>query len=72
MKAQIEPFLKQWNLYRKVLRVDEVVRVDDKVDGCPMLEQRFIEVLDKYVAEFGAGKGGTGKGDVREKAVGGR
>ncbi len=52
--AQIAPFLRQWNLYEKVLRVDEVVKVDDKVDGCPMIEARFLEVLNKYLSEFGA------------------
>jgi coenzyme F420-reducing hydrogenase gamma subunit len=52
-RAQITPFLRQWNLYEKVLRVDEVVRVDEHVDGCPMIEVRFLEVLDKYLSEFG-------------------
>ena len=32
-KAKIGPFLKKWNLYEKVLRLDEVVKVDDKVEG---------------------------------------
>lgn len=49
---KVEPFLKKWNLYRKVLRVDEVVKVDDRVEGCPMSEQKFVEVLEKYLKEF--------------------
>jgi sulfhydrogenase subunit delta len=53
-KAKIEPTLKKWNLYAKVLRLDEVVKVDDKVDGCPMFENKFLEVLGKYLKEFGA------------------
>jgi coenzyme F420-reducing hydrogenase gamma subunit len=52
LSAQIDPFIRRWNLYRKVLRVDEVVKVDDKVDGCPMIEARFIEVLNKYITQF--------------------
>lgn len=52
IKVKIEPFLAKWNLYRKVLRVDEVVKVDDKVDGCPMVEPVFLRVLDKYLHEF--------------------
>ena len=52
-KANIAPFLKRWSLYEKVLRLDEVVKVDDKVDGCPMLEQKFLDVLGKYLKEFG-------------------
>jgi sulfhydrogenase subunit delta len=52
-KARIAPFLKQWELYEKVLRLDEAVKVDDKVDGCPMFEVTFTRVLDKYLKEFG-------------------
>ncbi|MCI0504131.1 hypothetical protein L0Y65_05480 [Candidatus Micrarchaeota archaeon] len=57
LKAKIEPFLKKWDLYRDVLRLDQVVTVDEKVDGCPMMEQRFLQVLDKYLVEFGVKKG---------------
>jgi len=56
LKAKIEPFLKKWDLYRDVLRLDQVVTVDEKVDGCPMMEQRFLQVLDKYLVEFGMKK----------------
>ena len=52
-KAAIAPFLKRWNLYEKVLPVDAVVKVDDKVEGCPMFEQKFLDVLGKYLKEFG-------------------
>ena len=57
LKLKIEPFLKKWDLYRKVLRLDEVVRVDDKVDGCPMVEAVFLKVLDKYLRMFGVLEG---------------
>jgi sulfhydrogenase subunit delta len=56
-KAKIGPFLKKWNLYEKVLKLDEVVKVDEKVDGCPMIEQRFLDVLGKYLNEFGIREG---------------
>jgi sulfhydrogenase subunit delta len=52
-KANIAPFLKKWNLYEKVLSLEQIVKVDDKVDGCPMIEQKFIDVLGKYIKEFG-------------------
>jgi sulfhydrogenase subunit delta len=52
MKAKIEPFLKQWNLYATVIGLDKAVKVDDKVDGCPMFEAKFLEVLGKYLKEF--------------------
>lgn len=57
LKVRIEPFLRKWNLYRKVLRLDEVVKVDDKVEGCPMAEAVFLKVLDKYLRIFGINKG---------------
>jgi sulfhydrogenase subunit delta len=52
MKAKIEPFLKQWNLYATVIGLDKVVKVDDRVDGCPMFEAKFLEVIGKYLKEF--------------------
>lgn len=55
LKVIIEPFLHKWKLYDIVLRVDQVVKVDDKVPGCPMVEPAFLKVLDKYLKEFGAG-----------------
>ncbi len=54
MKARIEPFLKKWNLYPTVMGLDKIVKVDDKVEGCPMSEQAFLAAMDKYLKEFGA------------------
>jgi sulfhydrogenase subunit delta len=56
-KASISPFLRKWNVYETVLRLDQVVKVDDKVPGCPMVEDVFLKVLDKYLIEFGMKKG---------------
>ncbi|MFZ5500566.1 MAG: hypothetical protein ACOY58_01445, partial [Candidatus Micrarchaeota archaeon] len=65
-KESIRPFLKRWKLYEKVLKVDQVVNVDDYVSGCPMFEQIFLEVLDKYLRLFDIPEpeesGRTGKG----------
>ena len=33
--------------------VHDVVRVDDSVPGCPMLESSFLNVLNKSLKEFG-------------------
>lgn len=52
-KKEIAPHLEKWNLYEKVLRVDEIVKVDEKVDGCPMFEAIFLKVLNKYMVECG-------------------
>ena len=52
---QVRPAIEKWNLYEKVLRLDEVVKVDDRVDGCPMFEQTFLRTLGKYLDKFGVG-----------------
>ena len=40
--------------YRKnVVPIHEIVQVDDNVPGCPMSEQAFLNVLQKYAKEFG-------------------
>ncbi len=76
VKARIEPFLKKWDLYKDVLRLDQLVKVDDKVDGCPMFEAIFLRVLDKYLKEFGVpvpgtgGPGGAGTGASGSAALG--
>ena len=52
IKIKIEPFLEKWKLYKEVLRLDQIIKVDERVDGCPMFEQIFLKVLDKYLKEF--------------------
>ena len=37
----------------KVKSIPEVIKVDEKVPGCPMNEKKFLEVLTKYLKEFG-------------------
>ncbi|HSB47259.1 MAG TPA: hypothetical protein VLD37_04535 [Candidatus Bilamarchaeum sp.] len=53
MKARIQEFLKRWDLYENVQRLDQVIKVDDKVDGCPMFENIFLNTLNKYFREYG-------------------
>lgn len=64
IKERIRPFLEKWDLYKDVLRLDQVVKVDERVDGCPMFEAIFLRVLGKYLQEFGipepAAAGGPG------------
>lgn len=37
----------------KVKRLSEVITVDDQVPGCPMDENIFLNVVNKYLKEFG-------------------
>lgn len=49
LKKEIQSILKKYKLYTKVKSVPEVVKIDDKVDGCPMDENKFIEIMEKYI-----------------------
>ncbi|MEM3373716.1 MAG: hypothetical protein QXE31_00700 [Candidatus Woesearchaeota archaeon] len=49
---KIEPYILRWGLHKKVKSLKEVITVDDFVDGCPMSEEKFLEVLNKYLKEF--------------------
>ena len=51
-KNRIDPLIKLWNLNEKVKTLKECVQVDDEVDGCPMNEETFLNVLTKYLKEF--------------------
>jgi len=52
-KREIEPILKKFGHMDKVLSVKDVIEVDDEVPGCPMLETKFIEIMERYLKEFG-------------------
>jgi len=51
-KEKIRFLLDQFNYGEKVKKLDEVVKVDEVVNGCPMNEQKFLEVLNKQLKEF--------------------
>lgn len=52
-KKSIQYLLDRYGYEQKVLPLKEIVKVDDEVPGCPMAEQTFLKVLDKYLKEFG-------------------
>lgn len=51
-KKEIEFLIKRFHLAKKVRTLSEVVEVDDQVPGCPMNEETFLQILNKYVKEF--------------------
>jgi len=53
LKKEIEFLLKRFKQTDKVRMVKEVVPIDDEVLGCPMEEEVFLKILDKYLNEFG-------------------
>ena len=53
LKKEIEFLLKRFDQADRVRTVKEIVPVDDVVEGCPMEENIFLNILDKYLKEFG-------------------
>jgi sulfhydrogenase subunit delta len=51
-KTEITPYLQEFGYLEFVKKLDEIIIVDDKVQGCPMTEQQFLMVLNKYLQEF--------------------
>lgn len=49
---KIKFYMSHFNYSQKVKRLDEVIKVDDKVEGCPMSVEMFTEVLGKYLKVF--------------------
>jgi len=48
-KQEINFLVKKFKLNDKILPVKSFVAVDDIVTGCPMAEENFIRVLEKYM-----------------------
>ncbi len=51
-KEEIKVLLDAFSQADKVKTLEEVVPVDEKVQGCPMVESQFLMVLNKYLKEF--------------------
>ncbi len=46
---EIRPILDKFKYKEKVLKVSEVVKVDESVPGCPMNEILFLKLMNKYL-----------------------
>lgn len=53
LKKEIEFLLIRFKQSDKVRTIKDIVQIDDEVAGCPMQEDVFLGVLNKYLAEFG-------------------
>ena len=53
LKKEIEFLIRRFKQTDRVRTVKEVVQVDDEIPGCPMVEASFLQVLDRYLKEFG-------------------
>jgi coenzyme F420-reducing hydrogenase gamma subunit len=54
ISEKIAWYLSHFDYSPKVRKLDEVIKVDDYVNGCPMNTTRFLEVLDKYLKMINA------------------
>ena len=52
-KEEIKELLVRFKQADTVKMLRQVVTVDDEVNGCPMNEQPFLDLVDKYLKEFG-------------------
>jgi len=46
---EIKPILEKFKYKEKVLKVSDVIPVDESIPGCPMDENLFLKVMDKYL-----------------------
>lgn len=51
-KKKIEFLIARFSALPKVLKVSEVVKVDEEIPGCPIEPKKFLEVVNKLVEEF--------------------
>jgi sulfhydrogenase subunit delta len=49
---RIRWYMKSFDYAQKVQRLDEIIKVDDQVAGCPMNVPLFINTLTKYLKLF--------------------
>lgn len=47
--AEIKPILELFKYKKNVMKISNVVPVDENVPGCPMNEQVFLEIMNKYL-----------------------
>lgn len=46
---EIKPILEKFKYKEKVLKISDVVKVDEIVPGCPMDERIFLQIMEKYL-----------------------
>lgn len=52
---KIRWYMSHFDYSQKVKKLEDVIKVDDKVEGCPMNASTFLEVLQKYLKLFNIG-----------------
>jgi len=52
INEKIKLYMSHFDYSAKVRRLDEVIKIDDMVNGCPMDVPTFYEILNKYLKIF--------------------
>jgi len=52
INEKIEWYMKHFDYSDKVHKLEDVIKVDDRVNGCPMNVPVFMNILDKYLKRF--------------------
>jgi len=52
INEKIKWYMSHFDYSAKVKKLEEIIKVDDKVDGCPMNVPTFLEILNKYLKIF--------------------
>jgi sulfhydrogenase subunit delta len=45
--------MEKFGYMEKVSPLTEIIKVDDAVPGCPMIEENFVKIFEKYLHKFG-------------------
>jgi sulfhydrogenase subunit delta len=56
LNERIRWYMSHFDYDKEVRRLDEVIRVDGMVRGCPMKARDFLKTLDEYLERFGASR----------------
>lgn len=46
---EIKPILEKFKYKEKVLKLSDVVKVDESITGCPMNEEIFLKIINKFL-----------------------
>jgi len=52
LNDKIRWYLSNFDYSAKVRKLEDVIKIDDRVPGCPMNPKLFLEVLNKYLVIF--------------------
>jgi coenzyme F420-reducing hydrogenase gamma subunit len=51
-KKSIQYLIDRYGYENEVLPISKIIKIDDQVAGCPMVEANFLKIVDKYLKEF--------------------